>query len=58
LKYRNPEGRSTSLYIRREHEETVRAAVEAWIEMWQAMLELSRANREALAQRVRRKSRG
>jgi hypothetical protein len=55
FKYRDSEGRSKTLYIPRAYEAEVEAAVAAWGEMWQAMLERSQANREALAQRVRRK---
>lgn len=55
LKFRNSEGRSTSLYIPRPYEAEVQEALAAWAEMWQVMLERSQVNRAALAQRVGRK---
>lgn len=55
FKYRDSEGRSKTLYIPRQYEAEVREAVAAWAELWKAMLERSQINREALAQRVRRK---
>lgn len=58
LRYRDLEGRSRSIYVPRSHEAEVRAAVEAWGEMWKAMLELSQDNREALRERLRRRRRG
>jgi hypothetical protein len=57
LRYRDLEGRSRSMYVPRTHEAEVRAAVEAWGEMWKAMLELSQDNREALRERLRRRRR-
>lgn len=56
LKFRNADGRSTSLYIPRDRETEARHAVEAWAGMWQAMLELSHGNREALVRRMRGKA--
>jgi hypothetical protein len=46
------------MYVPRSHEAEVREAVEAWGQMWEAMLELSQNNREALRERLRRRSRG
>lgn len=57
LKFRGANGRSTSRYIAREHEAELREAVAAWADMWQAMIELGQANREALVGRVRGKTR-
>jgi hypothetical protein len=57
LKFRDAEGRSRSLYIPRSHEGEVRAAVLAWSQMRQGMLELSQHNREALKERLRRRPR-
>jgi len=58
LRYRDAKGRSRSLYVPRSHEGEVREAVEAWGRMREAMLELSQSNREALRERLRRRSRG
>ncbi len=58
LRYRDLNGRSRSMYVRRSHEREVREAVEAWGRMWETMLELSQQNREALRTQMRRKSRG
>ena len=58
LRYRDPKGRSRSMYVPRSHEGEMREAVQAWGQMWEAMLELSHNNREALRERLRRRSRG
>lgn len=58
LKFKDPDGRSTSLYIPRTHEREARQAVEGWSRMWQSMLSLGQRNRRALAQRLRRRRRG
>jgi hypothetical protein len=58
LRYRDPDGRSRSMYVPRSHEREMREAVEAWGEMWRAMLELSQNNREAFRARLRRRARG
>ena len=55
LKFKDAEGRSTSLYIPRRHAREARRAVEAWGRMWQTMLVLGQRNRQALAKRMRRK---
>ena len=57
LRYRDEKGRSRSMYVPRSHEGEMRAAVEAWSGMWEAMLELSQNNREALRERLRRRPR-
>src|SRR5215469_12752559 len=57
LRYRDPKGRSRSMYVPRSHEGEMREAVGAWGQMWEAMLELSQNNREALRERLRRRSR-
>ena len=46
------------MYVPRSYEAEVRAAVEAWGKIWDAMLKLSQDNREALRARLRRRSRG
>jgi hypothetical protein len=58
LRFRDLNGRSRSMYVPRSHEKEMRAAVEAWGRMWQLMLELSQANREALRERLRHRPRG
>jgi len=58
LRYRDLNGRSRSMYVPRSHEGEMREAVEAWSRMWEAMLELSQNNREALRERLRRRSQG
>jgi hypothetical protein len=58
LRFRDLNGRSRSMYVPRSHEKEMREAVEAWGRMWQLMLELSQANREALRERLRRRPRG
>jgi hypothetical protein len=55
LKYRDPEGRSTGMYIPREHEVEARQAVEAWSELWETIVESGHLNREALRGRLRRR---
>ena len=45
------------MYVPRSHEREMREAVEAWVRMWEAMLELSQNNREALRERLRSTSR-
>ena len=57
LRYRDQKGRSRSMYVPRSHEGEMREAVQAWGQMWEAMLELSQNNREALRERLRRRSR-
>jgi hypothetical protein len=58
LKFRDEKGRSTSLYIPRESEREIRAAVLAWSRLWQTIVRLSHRNRRALKQRLRRRWRG
>jgi hypothetical protein len=55
LKFKNAEGRSTSLYIPRTHEKEVRQAVDAWAKMREIMLSLGQLNRDRLARRLRRR---
>lgn len=58
LKYRDPRGRSTGMYVPRVHEAELRRAVGAWAEMWETMVELGHLNREALRGRLRRRRDG
>lgn len=55
LKFRNPAGRSTSLYIPRRHEADARRGVEAWEQMRQVIAGLAQQNREALDEQVKAK---
>jgi len=60
LTFRTPDGRSSALYVPREHEPRVRKAVQAWAQLWETIVEISHRNREALGRFMRRqaKSRG
>jgi len=53
LKFRGASGKSTSMYVPRRKEREIRKAVEAWSQMWEAMVELSHRNREALRKQLR-----
>ena len=55
LKFRNPEGRPTALYIPHDHAELTQRAVEAWGELRETIASLSQLNREALRGRLRRR---
>lgn len=55
LTFRTPEGRSSALYVPREHEPTVRKAVEDWAQLWKTIVEVSHRNREALRRSMRRR---
>ena len=55
LKFRNEEGRSTSLYIPRSHEREVRRGVEAWSKMREAVAQLGNQNRKGLAKQLRQR---
>ena len=57
LKFRDENGRYTSLYIPRSHEAEVRRGVEAWSKMREAMVELGHHNRKALSKRLRQRPR-
>jgi hypothetical protein len=41
LTFRTPDGRSSALYVPREHEPTVRKAVQAWAQLWETIVEIS-----------------
>jgi hypothetical protein len=58
VKFRDENGRSTSLYIPRESEREIRAAVEAWSGLWETIVRLSHRNRQAFKLRLRRRRRG
>lgn len=55
LTFRTPEGRSSALYVPREHEPRVRKAVQAWAQLWETIVEISHGNREALGRSMRRR---
>lgn len=58
LKFRDENGRSTSLYIPRQSEREIRAAVQDWSRLWETIVRLSHRNRHAFKQRLRRRRRG
>jgi hypothetical protein len=55
LTFRAPDGRSSALYVPREHEPTVRKAVEDWAQLWETIVKISHRNREALGRSLRRR---
>ena len=55
LTFRTPDGRSSALYVPREHEPTVRKAVQAWAQLWETIVEISHGNREALGRSMRQR---
>jgi len=55
LTFRTPDGRSSALYVPRDHETTVRKAVESWAQLWETIVEISHRNREALGRSLRRR---
>lgn len=55
LTFRAPDGRSSALYVPREHEPRVRQAVQAWAQLWDTIVEISHQNREALGRLMRRR---
>lgn len=55
LKFRDENGRYTSVYIPRSHEQEVRRGVEAWSKLREAVNELGQNNRKALANRLRKR---
>lgn len=55
LKFRDENGRYTSLYIPRSHEREVRRGVEAWSKLRGAVAQLGHENRKALSKRLRQR---
>ena len=55
LKFRDENGRNTSLYIPRSYAPEVRRAAEAWSKLRESVAELGRQNREALSKRLRQR---
>jgi hypothetical protein len=58
LKFRDPEGRATGLYLPRAHAKEARRAVAAWSELWETIVALGHINRQAIRERVRRRRDG
>lgn len=54
LKFRNAQGRATSLYVPRAQAGAARRAMRAWSQLWDTSVALGELNREALRTRVRR----
>ncbi len=55
LTFRTPDGRSSALYVPREHEPRVRKAVGDWAQLWKTLVEISHRNREVLGRSLRRR---
>jgi hypothetical protein len=55
LTFRSRDGRSSALYVPREHEPQVRQAVKAWAQLWETIVEISDRNRQTLAVSMRRR---
>ena len=55
LKFRDPEGRATALYVPRAHAQEARRAVGAWRALWDTSVALGQLNRQALRTRLRRR---
>ena len=55
LTFRTPDGRSSGMYIPKEHEKELRRAVAAWAKLWETLVTLARRNRERLRRSMRRK---
>ena len=55
LKFRDDNGRYTSMYIPRSHEREVRRGVAAWSKLREAVSELGHDNRKTLAKRLRKR---
>ena len=56
LKFRDPEGRATGLYVPRAHAAEVRRAAAAWTALWETSVAVGELNRQAVRQRLRRKT--
>lgn len=55
LKFRDPLGRATGLYVPRAHARAVKQAAQAWGRAWETLVALGQLNRQALRQRLRRR---
>jgi len=55
LKFRDPEGRATALYVPRAHAPEARRAVGAWRALRDTIVAVGQLNRQALRTRVRRR---
>ena len=56
LKFRDPAGRATRLYVPRAHAAAVRRAAAAGTALWATSVAVGELNRQALRQRLRRKT--
>lgn len=54
LKFRDPNGHATGLYVSRSHWPEARRAVRAWSQAWETLVALGHLNRQALRERTRR----
>jgi hypothetical protein len=57
VKFRDADGRATSLYVPRAQAAAARRAVQAWRALWETSVAVGALNRQALRTRVRRKPR-
>jgi hypothetical protein len=55
LKYKDPRGHSTGMYVPREHEAQMRRAVQAWAELRKSIVAVAQLNRVQLHERLRRR---
>jgi len=55
LKFRDPAGRATGLYVPRAHAPEARRAVGAWRALWDTSVAVGQLNRQALRARLRRR---
>jgi hypothetical protein len=55
LKFRDPAGRATALYVPRAHAQEADQAVRAWRELGPTLVALGQLNRQALRARLRRR---
>lgn len=55
LKFRDADGRATSLYVPRAQAAAARRAAQAWSALWDTSMALGHLNRQALRTRLRRK---
>lgn len=56
LKFRDPEGRATALYVPRAHAREAKQAVRAWRQLRHTLGALGQLNRQALRTRLRRRT--
>jgi hypothetical protein len=54
LKFRDPKGHATALYVPRSHGREAKQAVAAWSQAWETLVALGHLNRQVLRARLRR----